>query len=119
MKLSKWFEFDAAHFLPNVPEQHKCRRMHGHTYRVVFTIDGDVDADGFTAGLDFSDIARECAAVQGVLDHRILNDIAGLHNPTAENLAIWIAQFWGQFVSHPLSSVTVCESTSTSCTYEP
>lgn len=93
MEIFKQFKFEAAHFLPGVPEGHKCRRMHGHSYRVKVTVRGTPDpVTGMV--LDFAELTRVCGPVIDSLDHRVLNEIPGLENPTAENLAVWL---WGRF----------------------
>lgn len=87
--ITKSFTFDAAHYLPNVPDNHKCHRMHGHTYTVKVHIRGEVDPDtGWI--IDFGDIKEAWRLLDERLDHRLLNDVEGLENPTAENLAAWI-----------------------------
>ena len=89
MKISQAFRFEAAHYLPNVPEQHRCRRLHGHSYRVELRLEGPVDpATGFVA--DFLEIESRFGSLFAQLDHNCLNDIEGLENPTAENIAVWI-----------------------------
>ncbi len=89
MKISQAFKFEAAHRLPNVPETHRCRRLHGHSYRVELQLEGPVDPHtGFV--VDFFDIERSFAGIIEALDHRCLNDVEGLENPTAENIAVWI-----------------------------
>lgn len=89
MKISQAFKFEAAHRLPNVPATHRCSRLHGHSYRVEVQLDGPVDLrTGFV--VDFFDIESSFADIMGALDHRCLNEVAGLENPTAENIAIWI-----------------------------
>lgn len=89
MKISQAFKFEAAHRLPNVPETHRCRRLHGHSYRVELQLEGPVDPHtGFV--VDFFDIERSFAGIIEALDHRCLNDVEGLENPTAENIAGWI-----------------------------
>ncbi|MCA6109575.1 6-carboxytetrahydropterin synthase QueD [Bradyrhizobium cenepequi] len=89
MKISQAFKFEAAHRLPNVPETHRCSRLHGHSYRVEVRLDGPVDPrTGFV--VDFFDVEKCFADIMGALDHRCLNDVDGLENPTAENIAIWI-----------------------------
>jgi 6-pyruvoyltetrahydropterin/6-carboxytetrahydropterin synthase len=89
MRISQAFKFEAAHRLPNVPETHRCRRLHGHSYRVEVQLDGPVDPHtGFVA--DFFDIENSFADIMGALDHHCLNEVKGLENPTAENIAIWI-----------------------------
>lgn len=87
--ISKWFKFEAAHCLPNVPADHKCRRMHGHSYRVQVTLAGKVDpAKGWI--VDFGDVSAAWRPLEKLLDHYTLNEVDGLANPTAEILAAWI-----------------------------
>ncbi|HLJ00667.1 MAG TPA: 6-carboxytetrahydropterin synthase QueD [Bradyrhizobium sp.] len=89
MKISQAFRFEAAHRLPNVPPTHRCSRLHGHSYRVEVQLEGPVDpVTGFVA--DFFDMEDSFAEIMQALDHRCLNDVAGLENPTAENIAMWI-----------------------------
>ena len=89
MKISQAFSFEAAHLLPNVAEGHRCRRLHGHSYRVELQLEGPVDpVTGFVA--DFFAIEAAFKPLLERLDHRYLNDIEGLENPTSENIAIWI-----------------------------
>ena len=89
MKISQAFRFEAARLLPNVAEGHRCRRLHGHSYRVELRLEGPVDpVTGFVA--DFFAIEAACKPLLERLDHRYLNDIEGLENPTAENIAVWI-----------------------------
>jgi len=89
MKITQAFTFEAAHFLPNVPATHRCRRMHGHSYRVELRLDGPVDpVTGFV--IDFFDVEAAFAPLLGKLSSSCLNDIDGLANPTAENIAVWI-----------------------------
>ena len=89
MNVTQAFTFEAAHRLPHVPATHRCHRMHGHSYRVEITVSGAVDAaTGFV--IDFFDLEAIAAPVIRQIDHYCLNDIAGLENPTAENIAIWI-----------------------------
>ena len=89
MRISQAFTFEAAHRLPNVPEGHRCRRMHGHSYRVEVRIEGPVDPrTGFV--VDFFDVEASFARLMGRLDHHCLNEVEGLANPTAENISMWI-----------------------------
>jgi 6-pyruvoyltetrahydropterin/6-carboxytetrahydropterin synthase len=89
MRVTQAFSFEAAHFLPAVPEGHRCRELHGHSYRVELSFEGPVNQEsGFV--LDFFDIERLVAPSIGMLDHKLLNKIPGLENPTAENIALWI-----------------------------
>ena len=85
----KTFGFEAAHLLPNVPAEHKCRRLHGHSFRVDVHVTGPLDpALGWV--VDFAEVADAWQPLHDALDHRYLNDIPGLENPTSEVLAGWI-----------------------------
>ena len=89
MKITQAFTFEAAHFLPNVPDGHRCRRMHGHSYRVELQLDGPIDpATGWVT--DFFAVEAAFAPLLARLDHHCLNEIEGLENPTAELIAVWI-----------------------------
>jgi 6-pyruvoyltetrahydropterin/6-carboxytetrahydropterin synthase len=89
MKITQAFSFESAHFLPNVSPTHRCRRMHGHSYRVELKLEGPIDpVTGFV--VDFFDIETAFGPLLARLDHHCLNEIDGLENPTAENIAIWI-----------------------------
>jgi 6-pyruvoyltetrahydropterin/6-carboxytetrahydropterin synthase len=89
MVIYKQFSFDSAHFLPNVPENHKCREIHGHTYHLTIYTEGPLMLhEGWV--FDFGDLKKIMSPVIDTLDHHLLNDISGLENPTAELLAIWI-----------------------------
>jgi 6-pyruvoyltetrahydropterin/6-carboxytetrahydropterin synthase len=91
MEIYKTFHIEAAHRLPNVPEGHKCARLHGHSYRVEVHVGGEPDRElGWV--VDFAEIKRVFEPVFAQLDHRYLNEIHGLENPTAEHLAAWIWQ---------------------------
>lgn len=88
-EIFKEFTFEAAHRLPAVPPEHKCARLHGHSFRVALHVRGPVDArTGWI--MDFADIAAAWQPMHAALDHRYLNEVAGLENPTSEHLARWI-----------------------------
>lgn len=116
MQIFNTLRFESAHFLPNVPEDHKCRRLHGHSYRVDVHVSG---TPGETSGwlMDFADIRSAFAPVHQALDHRLLNDVEGLENPTSENLARWI---WQRLKPNlpELSRVVVRETCTSGCIYE-
>ena len=89
MKIVQAFTFEAAHRLPHVPETHRCFRTHGHSYRVELRLEGPVDPHtGFV--VDFFEVEAVFAPLLARLDHYCLNDVEGLENPTAENIAVWI-----------------------------
>ncbi|WP_207510760.1 6-carboxytetrahydropterin synthase QueD [Longitalea luteola] len=92
MLLYKEFTFDSAHFLPNVPDGHKCKNIHGHTYRLRVWLKGKPDPRlGWI--IDFAELKTIIKPVVAQLDHKLMNDIAGLENPTCELIAVWI---WDQ-----------------------
>lgn len=83
------FRLEAAHFLPNVPEQHRCRRVHGHSYKIDVHVSGEIDPQtGWI--VDFYDIEAVFQPLLKRLDHYLLNEVPGLENPTAENIAAWV-----------------------------
>ena len=89
VRLKRQFQFEAAHYLPTFPEGHKCRRMHGHSFKVDVVVEGQVDPDrGYL--IDYGTIKELCEPVRRRLDHYLLNEIEGLENPTAESLARWV-----------------------------
>jgi len=88
-RLSKDFTFEAAQTLPNVPPEHPCGKMHGHSFKVEIVVEGDVDPHmGWV--YDHSRISRAMEPLIDILDHAYLNEIEGLQNPTIENTAAWI-----------------------------
>ena len=90
VRLSKTFRFEAAHSLPTFPDGHKCRRLHGHSFRFDVIVEGDVEvAKGYL--IDYGDIKRTVDPIVKRLDHYYLNEIEGLANPTSEVIAkcIW------------------------------
>ncbi|HAU37227.1 MAG TPA: 6-carboxytetrahydropterin synthase QueD [Phycisphaerales bacterium] len=109
------FRFDAAHALPNLPPDHKCRRMHGHSYRVDIHITGPVD-ERLGWVMDFTQIKRAVQAVLDRIDHRCLNEIPGLENSTSEILAKYL---WDRIAQEipGLSAVTIWESETSRCVY--
>lgn len=116
MKITQAFTFEAAHRLPQVPTTHKCHRMHGHSYKVELQLEGPVDpVSGFV--IDFFDVERVFGPLLQELDHHTLNEIPGLSNPTAENIAIWIWERTKPLLRE-LSSVRVYETPACWAEYE-
>ena len=90
VRLSKSFHFEAAHDLPTFPEGHKCRQMHGHSFKIEVSVEGEVDPKiGWF--YDHADISKAMRPLLEDLDHGYLNEVPGLANPTIENMAAW---FW-------------------------
>lgn len=107
--------FEAAHLLPNVPEGHKCRRLHGHSFRCEIHVSGDVDP-GRGWVCDFDDLRAAFEPLRQELDHHYLNEIEGLDNPTSENLARWI---WERLAPRlpGLAAIVIHETCTSRCVY--
>lgn len=115
MDIYKEFTFEAAHRLPNVPEGHKCARLHGHSFVVRISVCGPVgERSGWV--MDFGDIKDAFHPLWKQLDHYYLNEVPGLENPTSENLAIWI---WQRLkpVLPQLNKVEIRETCTSGCLY--
>ncbi len=115
MEIYKAFTIEAAHRLPHVPAEHKCARLHGHSFRVTVFVDGPIDAQmGWV--IDFADIKSAFQPLFDRLDHHYLNEIEGLENPTSENLARWI---WDRLqpALPSLCKVIVAETCTSGCIY--
>lgn len=110
------FGFDAAHRFPAMRRGHKYRGVHGHSFRVEIALRGvPRPPSGFVS--DFARLERACRVLHGRLDHALLNEIAGLRNPSIENLCLWI---WDRLAPGftGLARVTVRrDSLGQSCTY--
>jgi 6-pyruvoyltetrahydropterin/6-carboxytetrahydropterin synthase len=115
VRLVRDFAFEAAHRLPNAPAGHKCGRLHGHSFRVSVVCEGEIDPQSGWL-VDFANIKEGMRPILDRLDHYYLNEIDGLENPTAENLARWI---WHKLVPAlpQLSEVHVAETCTARCEY--
>ncbi|MDX2016993.1 MAG: 6-carboxytetrahydropterin synthase QueD [Planctomycetota bacterium] len=115
MEIFKEFRFEAAHDLPDAPEGHQCRRLHGHSYLVRVCVRGKIDPrTGWVC--DFGDIKAVVKPLIDQLDHQYLNDIEGLSQSTAERLAQW---FWRKLHGRlaGLSKIEVWETPTSGCAY--
>ncbi|HZR16694.1 MAG TPA: 6-carboxytetrahydropterin synthase QueD [Verrucomicrobiae bacterium] len=115
MELRKTFQFEAAHLLPLLPKTHKCRRLHGHSFKVEIAVEGELDPRlGWV--MDYADMSAAFRPIWEKLDHRYLNEIVGLENPTSERIGIWI---WNKLkpALPLLTEVTVAETCTAKCVY--
>lgn len=114
-ELRKTFQIEAAHRLPAVPDQHKCSRLHGHSFQIEVAVQGPLDPVlGWV--MDFADLKASMKPLYETLDHSYLNEIPGLENPTSEQLAIWI---WDRLkpTLPLLAEVKVAETCTSCCVY--
>ena len=115
MELRKTFQFEAAHHLPHLPEDHKCRRLHGHSFQVDVLVDGPCDPQ-LSRVMDYAEISQAFKPLWEQLDHHYLNEIEGLKNPTSERVALWI---WDRLrpTLPLLKEVVVAETCTARCVY--
>ncbi len=114
-RLTKDFRFEAAQTLPSLPGDHKCKRMHGHSFKVEISVEGVVDEKvGWV--YDHAQISRAMGSLMDLLDHSYLNDIEGLQNPTIENMAAW---FWRRLAPQlpGLCEIVIHETPSARCVF--
>jgi 6-pyruvoyltetrahydropterin/6-carboxytetrahydropterin synthase len=115
MDIYKIFHIEAAHRLPNVPEGHKCSRLHGHSFGIELHLSGPIDPHSGWV-MDFAEVKAAFKPIYERLDHHYLNDIPGLENPTSEVLARWIYRETKK-VLPLLSKVVVRETCTAGCSY--
>lgn len=121
-RIAKRFTFDASHQLPDLPEGHKCGRLHGHTYTVeVVAAAADIATDGPGFVTDFADLAPLGKYLDATFDHRHLNDAVPFP-PTSERLARHLYD-WCSNLTLPagvrVAAVRVAETPNTWAEYAP
>lgn len=116
VRLIKELRFEAAHRLPNVPPGHKCARLHGHSFKVELAVRGPVDPHSGWF-IDYGEIDQLWQPIYEMLDHRYINEVEGLENPTSENLARWLWQRIKPGLPQ-LERVIVHETCDARCEYE-
>lgn len=115
VELRKTFQFEAAHLLPHLPETHKCRRLHGHSFQAEIVVAGECDPRlGWL--IDYAELKQAFSPLWEQLDHRYLNEVPGLSNPTSEMIAVWI---WDRLKPRlpELIEVMVAETCTARCVY--
>jgi len=115
--ITKEFRFEAAHHLPQMPDGHKCKRPHGHSYLVRVELASDkLDAVGFVE--DYGELNDIREYIDTHLDHKDLSELFGGIHTTAERLCRSLFVTFKE--AHPaLRAVTICETPSVSATYRP
>ncbi|OAI41771.1 6-pyruvoyl tetrahydropterin synthase [Verrucomicrobia bacterium SCGC AG-212-E04] len=114
-RLTKDFRFESAQTLPSAPAGHKCAKMHGHSFKVEISVEGEIDpATGWV--YDHAKISAAMRPLVDQLDHAYLNDIPGLENPTIELMAIW---FWQKLSPQlpGLAEIVIHETPKARCSY--
>jgi len=115
VRLTKDFTFEAAQTLPHVPPGHKCSRMHGHSFKVEISVEGETDPQtGWF--YDHARISRAMNPLLEQLDHGYLNEIPGLENPTIENMCRWLWEHLSPQLPG-LAEIVLHETPSARCTY--
>ena len=115
VRLTKDFILEAAQSLTKVPAGHKCARLHGHTFTIEITVEGEVNPD--TGWLyDHAFISAAMKPIIEELDHSYLNDVPGLENPTIEMMAGWL---WNKLSPQlpGLAEIVIHETPFARCSY--
>jgi 6-pyruvoyltetrahydropterin/6-carboxytetrahydropterin synthase len=113
-EISRSYQIEAAHRLPNVAPGHKCARLHGHSFEITLHVRGEL-APKLGWILDFAEIDRAFEPLFAQLDHNYLNDVPGLDNPTSELLARWVLERV-RLPAGRLHAVSIAETCSSRCT---
>ena len=117
MIIHRTYRAHCARYIPNLDDSHICKQMHGHTFNITIYCKGEInEKDGFV--IDFYDIDNLFNKyIHSKIDHKVLNDIKGLSNPTSEHLAKWI---WNELIIHLpiLYKVEVSEDHGTGIIYK-
>ena len=114
-ELKSQFQIESARFLPNLPKTHPCSRMHGHSFVLIFTLHGTLNPEtGWVR--DYHEITESLKPMLNQLDHRVLNEVPGLENPTSEMLAMWLYDRAQKLIPE-LVKVTVKETPTTECSF--
>lgn len=115
--ISRSFRIEAARHLPRLPATHPCARVHGHSFTIELALEGDIDPElGWV--VDYDEIAARFEPIRSALDHRDLNRVEGLDNPTSELIARWVFDRLSRELPM-LVAVTVMETPDTRATYRP
>ena len=116
MDIYKIFKIESARSLPNLPDGHPCKNVHGHSFKIIITVTGDIQKDsGFV--IDFKDLVAAFQPIHKLLDHSYLNEIEGLENPSNENLCVWIWKKLSKTLSG-LKQIEIKETDLTGCIYK-
>ena len=113
VRLVKEFRFEAAHRLP-MSRGPRVARLHGHSFKLELTIGGPVNEE--TGWFVDYQVSTARGSRLSAVDHRYLNEVPGLENPTSENLARFLRERLA--VTPALERVTIFETCDARCEYE-
>ncbi len=114
-ELKTQFRIESARFLPNLPDGHPCKRLHGHGFEIILRLIGPLDPEiGWVR--DYHEIEKTARPVLNQIDHRVLNEVPGLENPTSELLCQWLFEKLKPSISE-LVQVSVRETPGTECSF--
>ena len=114
--LTKMFTFEAAQTIPHAPPGHKCMHMHGHSFKIEISVQGEVDPHiGWV--YDHAKITQAMTPLLELVDHSYLNEIEGLENPTIEYICAW---FWKKLAPQlpGLFEIVLHETPTARCSYK-
>lgn len=115
LELRQHFQIESARFLPNLPASHPCSRMHGHSFKIILSFVGNIkQPEGWV--IDYHEVTKKIEPILKQLDHKVLNEVPGLENPTSEMLAVWLYNEIKKQMPE-LTRITVAETPLTECSY--
>lgn len=115
LELKQHFQIESARSLPKLPHSHPCAHVHGHSFKIIITLLGDINPNlGWVR--DYHEVTAHMAPLLKQLDHQLLNNVPGLENPTSEHLAIWIYERASKIIPE-LIQVTIQETPTTECSF--
>ncbi len=115
IELKQQFQIESARFLPHLDKSHPCSRTHGHSFVILFTLQGPLKQPESWL-IDYNEIQQKISPLIQQIDHKLLNEVPGLENPTTENLCIWLYEK-AQKVLPEVTRVTIKETSLTECSY--
>jgi 6-pyruvoyltetrahydropterin/6-carboxytetrahydropterin synthase len=114
-ELRQYFTIESARFLPHLPDNHPCKRVHGHSFKIILVLIGP-KLPQIEWVQDYHEIENLVKPVLTKLDHHLLNEVAGLENPTTENICQWLYEKLSVILPL-LKQVRISETENTECAY--
>ncbi|GIL18343.1 MAG: 6-carboxy-5,6,7,8-tetrahydropterin synthase [Oligoflexia bacterium] len=114
IELKQKFFIESARFLPLLPKSHPCAHMHGHSFQITFRLQGETNELGWL--IDYNDIQKSLKPLLSQIDHKVLNEVPGLENPTTENLCVWLFDRSKKIIPQ-IVQVSIAETRDSECIY--